>query len=139
MISPIWPDTMKSGRKAATLVSVAAITGASIRRAPSSAASAGPAPAARWVTACSPTTMASSTMMPMAMMSANRLTMLIVWPVSIITPRVASSETGMPTVTQKATRVLRKMNSTSTTRASPLTPLRSSMLMRSSMSSAASS
>ena len=43
-ISPIWPDTMNSGRKAAMVVSVAAITGASIRRAPSSAASAGPAP-----------------------------------------------------------------------------------------------
>ena len=139
MIWPIRSDTMSSGRKAAMVVSVAAMTGASMRRAPRSAAPTAPAPAARCVTACSPTTMASSTMMPTAMMSPNRLTMLMDWPASIMTPMVASSETGIPTVTQKATRALRKTKRTMTTSASPLSPLRSSMLMRSSMSSAASS
>ena len=137
MIWPIRPDTMNSGKKAAIVVSVAAITGASIRRAPRSAAPTAPAPAERCVTACSLTTIASSTMMPTAMMSANRLTMLMDWPVSIITPRVASSETGIPTVTQKATRALRNTNRTTITRARPLAPLRSNMLMRSSISSAA--
>ena len=65
---------------AATVVRDDASTGASIRSAPLRAASRGAAPAWRFVSASSPTTIASSTMIPKAMMSANRLTMLMLPP-----------------------------------------------------------
>ena len=69
--------------------------------------------------------------MPSVMISANRLTMLMLWPASSMTPSVAIIATGMPAATQKATRALRKMKSTPTTRISPPNPLRSKRLMRS--------
>ena len=68
------------GVKAHSVVSEDATTGANMRLAPAAAASAGDLPASNWVSASSPTTMASSTTMPSAMMKPIRLTALIVPP-----------------------------------------------------------
>ena len=80
--------------------------------------------------ACSPTTMPSSTTMPRVMISANSDSMLKVSPASHITVTAASSATGMPTVTQNAVRTRRNMNSSRMTRQSPIAPFCRRMLMR---------
>ena len=139
MIEPMTSEMISSGTNAAIVVSDEENTGAAMRRAPVSAASAGDMPPRARVAACSPTTMASSTTMPSAMIRPNRLIMLIDWPLTSMTPSVASNETGMPTTTQKATRPLRKMNRMAMTRISPPRPLRSSRSMRLRIRSAATS
>ena len=95
-ILPMMPPTSISGMNAATVVSDEASTGASIRLAPSRAEARGAPPAWRFESASSPTTIASSTMMPKAMMRANRLTMLMLPPSPQSTPSAAMNETGMP-------------------------------------------
>ena len=135
----MMPPTSISGMNAATVVSDDASTGASIRRAPSRAAARGAPPAWRFESASSPTTMASSTMMPKAMMRANRLTMLMLPPSPQSTPSAAMKDTGIPTATQNATRALRKRYSTAITRTSPPAPFLSSSRVRSRISSQDSS
>ena len=121
MIWPMMSRMKNSGRKATCVVNVAAKTGQNMRRAPISAASAGGSPAAKRVAVCSPTTIASSTMMPSIMIIAN----------SDISPSVAMTAVGMPTATQKATRALRNRNRETTTRTSPCRPFQTSRFMRS--------
>ena len=75
-IEPMMPPISSSGINAAIVVSDEDTTGANMRRAPPSAALKGSSPRSKCVTASSPTTIASSTMMPSVMMSANRLIML---------------------------------------------------------------
>ena len=69
-----------SGVKAHSVVREDATTGANMRLAPAVAASAGDLPASNCVRASSPTTMASSTTMPKAMMKPIKLTALMVPP-----------------------------------------------------------
>jgi hypothetical protein len=85
--------------------------------------------------ASSPTTMASSTMMPSAMISANRLIMLMLPPTRYRMNSVAAKDTGMPQATQKATRPVRNRYRISTTSTRPPRPLRTSSMMRSRTSS----
>ena len=134
---PKRPPITTSDQKAITVVSVAENTGANMRRAAFSAATAGGSPRtrARW-SACSPTTMASSTTMPSVMMSAKSEIMLIVSPAAHISAMAASSATGMPAATQNAVRALRKRNRSPTTSRSPVAALSSRMPMRPVMCSA---
>ena len=74
------PEIVNSGINAAIVVSDDDITGANMRRAPPSAASSDPSPVWKWVSASSPTTIASSTMIPSAMISANSEIMLMLAP-----------------------------------------------------------
>ena len=131
IICPMTPVSRNSGANAATVVRLAAITGTSMWLEPFSAASSGVIPDSSRVAVSSPTTMASSTMMPSIMISANRLIMLMVWPVRNMIASVADMEIGMPSATQVAMRALRKVNSTSSTTSSPCQPLRTSRLIRS--------
>ena len=130
-MSPIRPDSIRIGKNAAWVVRVAAITGVSMRVAARSAAVPGLSPRVILVAACSPTTMASSTMIPRVKISANSDTILIDWPVDHISAKVASIATGMPSATQKAMRALRNTNSTNSTSTSPPRPLRTNREMRS--------
>ena len=106
-IWPMRPPMANSGRNAAIVVSDAAVTGANMRSAPSSAACRGLAPASRRAAACSPTTIVSSTMRPTVMISANRVIMLMVSPSNNITPNAAMKAVGIPAATQNAVRPLR--------------------------------
>ena len=75
--------------------------------------------------------MASSTMIPRAMIIANRLIMLMEPPTRYKIASVAMKDTGMPTITQKATRPLRNRNRMTITSASPPAPFLSNRSMRS--------
>ena len=80
MYGPISPDTNIIGSSAAITVSVAMTVGLPTSVTASMAASARPRPSfiAQWRAIFSMMTMASSTRMPIAKISANRLTRLIV-------------------------------------------------------------
>ena len=119
-----------SPKKAITVVIVAENTGSAMRRAAFSAASKGPCPRrARW-SACSPTTMASSTTMPSVMISAKSEIMLIVSPAIYISAMADSIAVGIPAATQKAVRVFRNRNSSITTSAKPVSALSIRMFRR---------
>ena len=134
---PKRPPMTTSDQKAITVVSVAETTGANMRDAARSAAIWGGSPKARArKSACSPTTMASSTTMPSVMMSAKSEIMLIVTPAAPMKAIAASSATGMPAATQSAVRALRKRNRSPTTSASPVAALSRRMPMRPVMYSA---
>ena len=134
IISPIMPLTVKSGRKAATVVSMAETTGGPIRVAAMPAASArGILRFCRRYSVCSPITMASSTTIPNAMIKPKSEIILMVCPMASMTPNVARKATGMPIATQKATRVDRNKKRTRTTRTSPPAPFLTKRLMRSLM------
>ncbi len=77
MMSPMGPPMSSRGMKAARVVSEEVTTGTHMRRAPETAASMGVLPPAKWVAASSPTTMASSTTIPRAMMKPISAMMLI--------------------------------------------------------------
>ena len=130
MIWPMMSEMTSSGMKAAIVVKDELNTGAAMRLAPFTAASRGSSPRRARHAACSPTTIASSTTMPSAMIRPNRLTILIDWPLSSMIRTVANSEVGIPIATQKAVGVLRKMNRISSTRTRPPPPFTSSRLMR---------
>ena len=131
MIWPIVSVISSMGAKAASVVVMAAMTGLSIMSTPFSAATAGLSPISSRVLVCSPTTIASSTIMPSIMIRPNSEIILMDWPVMYMKPTVASSATGMPAATQKAMRLLRKMNRIPTTRISPTVPFLTSSMMRS--------
>ncbi len=130
MIWPMMSEMTSRGMKAAIVVKEELKTGAAMRFAPFTAASSGSSPLRARQAVCSPTTMASSTMMPSAMISPNRLTMLIDWPDSSMTSTVANREVGIPIATQNAVGVLRKMNRTSSTKIKPPPPFNNKRLMR---------
>ena len=136
-MSPNRPPMAVSAKKAITVVSVAEKTGGNIRRAAFSEAVTASSPLCRArKSACSPTTMASSTTIPSVMISANSEIMLNVSPKAYITEIAVSIETGMPTATQKAVRALRNRNSSITTSPSPIAPFSRSRSSRPVMSSA---
>ena len=136
-IRPKRPPSASMPEKASSVVTAEENTGAAIRRAAVSAAETGERPRrrARW-SACSPTTMASSTTMPSVRISPKRETMLIETPSAHIPPAAASSAVGIPAATHSAVRALRNRNSTATTSASPKSALSSSSDSRSWMLSA---
>ncbi len=106
------------------VVSVAAKTGIAMRRAAFSAAATGCSPRRRArKSACSPTTMASSTTMPRVMIRPKRLIMLSVSPAAYISAMAANIAAGMPAATQKAMRAFRNRNSRHNTSPSPISPL----------------
>ena len=70
------------------------------------------------------------------MISANRVTMLMLSPSAIMTASAAMNAVGMPTATQNAVRPLRNSSSTASTRTSPLSPLFSNTWTRCSISPA---
>ena len=129
--SPKRPSTKVSAKNAMTVVNVAENTGSAIRFAAFSAASTGPSRSfLSRASACSPTTIASSTTMPSVMISANSEIILIVSPHANISAIAANIETGIPAATQSAVRALRNKNSSATTRPSPIKPLSSRMSRR---------
>ena len=117
------PFIVKSGRNAATVVSMAEITGGPILIADKMAAcSILRLRRRRRCSACSPITIASSTTMPSAIIKPNKEIMLILWPVANITPNVARNATGIPVATQNATRHGKKANKTNKTKMRPVPP-----------------
>ena len=70
----------------------------------------------------SPTTTASSTTIPTARMKAKSVIMLIDTPSPLITAKVPTKDTAMPTATQKASRRSRKRVRDRSTSASPMRP-----------------
>ncbi len=134
---PKVPPMATRPKKAITVVIVEEKTGANMRRAAASAAVTGPSPRRRArKSACSPTTMASSTTMPRVMISANSEIMLKVRPAAYMSAIAAVMATGMPAATQKAMRALRNRNSSPTTRARPMAPFFSRISSRPEMYSA---
>ncbi len=134
--SPNCPPMATRPKKAISVVSVAEKTGSAMRRAAFSAAVGASSPRCRIrASACSPTTMASSTIIPSVMISAKSEIMLIVSPATYISATVASRATGMPAATQKAVRALRNRKSSARTSPSPVSPLASSMSSRPEMNS----
>jgi hypothetical protein len=137
IIDPNRPPIAISPKKASTVVSIAEKTGAAIRRAAFSAAIAGGSPRSRCrASACSPTTIASSTTIPRQSNSANSEIMLSVIPPRYMNATAAVIATGMPAATQNAVRAFRNTKSSPTTSTSPKAPLRNRMSSRSVISSA---
>ena len=128
--SPNLPPTATSPKKAMIVVVVAANTGRAIRRAAVSAASIGPSPLRARLSACSPTTMASSTTIPKVMIKANNEIMLMVMPAAYMIASAASIAVGIPAATQKAVRAFKNRNSKISTSPRPLSPFSSSMFRR---------
>ncbi len=95
MNSPTMPGQNRSGEKAATRVSVAAITGPAMRLAASENASRLSMPSDIRRSANSVTMMASSTSMPTARMRLNSTTMLTVSPASDSARMPIRKEAGM--------------------------------------------
>jgi hypothetical protein len=119
------------------VVSVALKTGMAIRRAAFSAACTGCSPSLRnRASACSPTTIASSTTIPSVMISAKSEIMFSVSPPRYMKATAASIDTGIPAATQSAVRALRNRNSSTSTRPSPTSPLSRRMSSRPVISSA---
>nr|AIF10433.1 hypothetical protein [uncultured marine thaumarchaeote KM3_45_G08] len=139
MISPITPEIIITGRKAATVVKLAETTGTIMYFAPATAASEGPRPEDRFTNACSPTTIASSTTIPIIIIIANKLTILIVWPVTNMAAKDPKIAVGIPTAIQKATREFKKTNNIPNTNAKPPRPFLRSKFIRSRIRSAATS
>ncbi len=119
------------------VVIVAEKTGGAILMAAFSAATMGFSPKLRALkSACSPTTMASSTTIPRVMIKANKEIILIVNPARYIIPIVAINAAGIPIVTQRAVRALRNRNNNPITKLRPIKPLSTSRLIRFVMCSA---
>ena len=134
------PLTINRGKKAATVVNMADITGGPIRFAAKTEASAiGKLRFCLRYSVCSPITIASSTTMPSAMIRPKREIILIDWPEISITEKVARNATGIPAATQKATRADKKANSTPITINKPPRPFSTIKLMRSEIKIAATS
>ncbi len=112
------PGQNSSGRKAATVVAVAAMIGQAMRRAAASKARLRGRPSAILRSASSTTTMAPSTSMPTAMIRLNSTTMLMVSPPAASARMAARKEPGMATPTSRALRTPRMpmmtMNTSST-------------------------
>ncbi len=123
MSSPKRPPIATSPKKAMIVVSVAENTGAAMRRAAVSAAT-GPGSRSRRArkSACSPTTIASSTTIPSVRISAKSEIMLSVRPKACISATAVSIATGIPAATHSAVRALRKRNRSPTTSARPIAP-----------------
>mmetsp|Transcript_13731 Transcript_13731/g.22030 ORF Transcript_13731/g.22030 Transcript_13731/m.22030 type:complete len:250 (+) Transcript_13731:2666-3415(+) len=129
--SPKRPPMAVRPKKAITVVMVEENTGNDMRFAAFSAATKGGSLRRRArASACSPTTIASSTTMPSVMMRPKREIILIVNPAAYISATAANIAVGIPAATQKAVRALRNRNNSTTTNASPMSPLSISKLRR---------
>ena len=105
------------------MVSVAEKTGENIRLAAFSAATIGTSPKVRArKSACSPTTMASSTTMPSVIIKANKDIIIIVMPDIYIRVTAAAIAAGIPAATQKAVLTFKNKNNKSKTSPSPCNP-----------------
>ena len=127
---PGSPPMAARGAKARTVVSAAAVTGASISRAPVKAASPGASPWACLTTMRSETTTASSTTMPSTMIKPVSDIMFSVMPNAGNRISVARNTTGMPMRIQTAGPGRTKVNSTAVTRTKPIRPLLNMSAMR---------
>ena len=132
------PSMKASGTNATHVVSTAATTGAPTSPAPFSAAMRGGLPCLSFVKMFSPITIASSTMRPSTMMRPKRDMRLMLAPATSISTKVPANETASPMVTQKATRISRKIASVITTRIRPIVALRFMRSRRCSMNRARS-
>ena len=101
---PITPVTKSSGMKAMIVVSDEPSTGKAMLPAPSIEARSGVSPCRRRVWMLSAITMASSTMIPDTMISANRLMRLTVCPENCMKIRAPLNATGIPAATHSASR-----------------------------------
>ena len=112
------------------VVKVAANTGSAMRRAAFSAASTGLSPRRARQSACSPTTIASSTTIPSVIIRANSEIILIVIPDRYIKAIAASIAVGTPAATQNAVRAFKNKNNSPTTSARPVNPFSSRIFNR---------
>jgi hypothetical protein len=127
---PIVPPMKRRGEKAATVVKTAKMTGMPTRCVPRMEASKGsPVPSCSAYT-FSPTTMASSTTMPMERMKPKRDRRLIDTSRYCMRMNVPVNDKKMPTEVQKASRGARKRVSVRTTRNSPKMPFSINRLSR---------
>ena len=128
--SPNRPPITVRPKNAIIVVRVAAKTGSAIRRAAFSAASTGPSPRRARQSACSPTTIASSTTIPSVIINANNDTILIVIPAIYISAIAAIIAVGTPAATQNAVRAFKNKNNNPTTSARPVNPFSNRMFSR---------
>ena len=118
---PIIPLIKKRGRNAATVVSIAEITGGDILVAARIDEFDVSIPLfSSRCSECSPTTIASSTTIPKAIIRPNKEIILIDWPVRSITANVAENATGIPKATQNAVLEVKKIKRTVNTIINPL-------------------
>ena len=102
-------------KKAMIVVNEAANTGSAIRFAAVSAANIGGNPRRARKSACSPTTMASSTIMPSVRINAKSEIMLNVMPATYISAIAVNIAVGIPAATQNAVLAFRNKNNNTTT------------------------
>ena len=134
---PNRPPTATKPAKAITVVMVAVKTGNAILVAPRSAASSGFSPSLlNLKSACSPTTIASSTTIPKQIINAKREIIFIVSPDIYIIPIAANRAAGIPAATQNAVLALRKTNKRIRTKVKPCRPLRNKISRRFEIASA---
>jgi len=112
---PTIPSAKVTGKKTAAMETVAAVAAKAICRAPREAASTGASPCSRWRSMFSSTTMASSITTPTARVRPSSVITLRVKPRSHITPKVATSESGMAAATIRVGRMRRRKTNTVTT------------------------
>ncbi len=129
-IFPRKPGMKYSGANATMFVRMLKVIGSATSFAPSMAACVKGIPPWRFSKMFSPATIASSTTMPSAMMKAKSEIMLIVTPKNGRNRNAPRKETGIPSVTQKATRTSRKSPSRTSTRTSPRPPFLRSRVRR---------
>ena len=134
MTRPMVPPTMVRGRNAKQVVATATATGSMTSFEPSIAASIRDLPISRWRWTFSITTIASSTMMPVAMSRPKVEMTLIVMSVLSIRKVASRYETGMPHSASRAWRKPATRARTRTTRIAPEIPLTSTVLSRSRIS-----
>ena len=82
------------------------------------------------LSACSPTTMASSTTIPNVIIRAKSDIILMVIPAKYITVIAASIAVGIPAATQNAVLALRNKNSSTITNPKPVRPFSRSIFRR---------
>ena len=124
--SPKILSNVRTGKKAARVVKPAAKIGLDILIAPRSAAYSGVVPLLKTVAECSPTTIASSTIIPSVIMKVNIESIFNVRSSGHIKPNVAIIEIGIPKATQKAMRAFKNRNNVISTSTMPPRPLRRS-------------
>ena len=106
---PISPGINSSGTKATQVVRIVKVTGRAISRVASMALVSRSPPDWRYSWMFSPTTIASSTTIPMATRNPNIEIMLILTPTSGRNINPPINEIAIPIITQKASRISRKM------------------------------
>ncbi len=99
---PISPLSMRSGRKANTVVKVAVSTAGNISKEPSIAASLGDLPISICLKIFSATTMASSTSIPSAINAPKRVSILRLYPIISAAIKVIIKLAGIPMATTNA-------------------------------------